>query len=558
MTDTTQRREITTRNSEEPSGVADAIGHDPRTMFRRVGLVLLVGMVVWLFLAVIVIPTVIQIARRTDIPLLSNLMAGRATTPVSEYLNSWNAVAGKISSVLVFTSAYVLSMATLCAFATSRSRSMHFDTGVRGSWFQPAPVLTLFCFSSVTALFIIHYFFPVTYVALVIEDGWIEQVQFLSWFTIAFLLVWLLVARKGSRLGIALFAIVGFVFAMEEISWGQRLLGFSTPASLTQYNYQNELNIHNITAFYVSNELRITPWHVVGLGILAWTFLLPAAFRFFPRLERLGVRTGMPSVPKYLWPVAITAAFFLLFDPLVKGREIGELGAALFSVMVALAVVFESSCGDRRPGPQETMGFTALIVVVFGLAALSVFLTEQSASMRSGLNRMAARHLPAAQMYEQAQVLFEYIETHPEYRSERSRLNYADVLGVLGRHDEARSVLERDLAAQADRTDDRALRSQDHRITGEILGRLSREDEATQALTRALELDHAALSKTTGQNQYFRIRWSLAKTYSLLKDTLAVAEHIQAALETSSARDRQVIETWLRENEFSHLVTPNQ
>lgn len=37
-----------------------------------------------------------------------------------------------------------------------------------------------------------------------------------------------------------------FVFAGEEISWGQRLFAFSTPDSLAAVNVQNEFNIHNI------------------------------------------------------------------------------------------------------------------------------------------------------------------------------------------------------------------------------------------------------------------------------------------------------------------------
>ncbi len=36
------------------------------------------------------------------------------------------------------------------------------------------------------------------------------------------------------------------VFAGEEISWGQRIFGFSTPDSLIEINRQSEFNIHNI------------------------------------------------------------------------------------------------------------------------------------------------------------------------------------------------------------------------------------------------------------------------------------------------------------------------
>lgn len=42
------------------------------------------------------------------------------------------------------------------------------------------------------------------------------------------------------------FAGLFFLIGMEEISWGQRLLGFETPESLAERNWQQEFNFHNI------------------------------------------------------------------------------------------------------------------------------------------------------------------------------------------------------------------------------------------------------------------------------------------------------------------------
>jgi hypothetical protein len=60
--------------------------------------------------------------------------------------------------------------------------------------------------------------------------------------------------REGRRAHGALSALVAFgcaFVALEEISWGQRILGVPTPAMLTTYNVQGELNIHNIADRYV-------------------------------------------------------------------------------------------------------------------------------------------------------------------------------------------------------------------------------------------------------------------------------------------------------------------
>jgi hypothetical protein len=51
--------------------------------------------------------------------------------------------------------------------------------------------------------------------------------------------------RGLSHFHIAL-ALGFFVFAMEEISWGQRILGFGTPAALEGVNQQDETTIHNL------------------------------------------------------------------------------------------------------------------------------------------------------------------------------------------------------------------------------------------------------------------------------------------------------------------------
>jgi hypothetical protein len=44
-------------------------------------------------------------------------------------------------------------------------------------------------------------------------------------------------------------AIGMFLIAMEEISWGQRQLGLSTPLLVEAVNHKNEINFHNMSAF---------------------------------------------------------------------------------------------------------------------------------------------------------------------------------------------------------------------------------------------------------------------------------------------------------------------
>jgi hypothetical protein len=55
--------------------------------------------------------------------------------------------------------------------------------------------------------------------------------------------------KKQNRLPGSFIMFVGLIFiiaAFEEISWGQRIIGFDTPEKLKVINYQDEFNFHNI------------------------------------------------------------------------------------------------------------------------------------------------------------------------------------------------------------------------------------------------------------------------------------------------------------------------
>jgi hypothetical protein len=71
------------------------------------------------------------------------------------------------------------------------------------------------------------------------------------------------------------FSVGLFVTAMEEIAWGQRLLGFEAPESFRSINRQGETTLHNISALHGRSEwLRF----VFGLGgiVGVWLSFRPA------------------------------------------------------------------------------------------------------------------------------------------------------------------------------------------------------------------------------------------------------------------------------------------
>ena len=79
--------------------------------------------------------------------------------------------------------------------------------------------------------------------------------------------------HRGEVLTIGFYVLfsVGLLFiAMEEVAWGQRLLGFETPPSLKEINRQDETTVHNIGPLQGRTEFMRLAFGLGGLlGVLA-------------------------------------------------------------------------------------------------------------------------------------------------------------------------------------------------------------------------------------------------------------------------------------------------
>lgn len=75
------------------------------------------------------------------------------------------------------------------------------------------------------------------------------------------------------------FALGLFVIGMEEISWMQRIIGFATPESLAQINWQGEFNFHNVQTDLSETLYYVCAGLFLGLLPLLWE---SGALRFAP------------------------------------------------------------------------------------------------------------------------------------------------------------------------------------------------------------------------------------------------------------------------------------
>lgn len=191
--------------------------------------------------------------------------------------------------------------------------------------------------------------FESVYRALADEDGLLE------WFEFGLVLALIVLAtalavmlwRRGHRWLAALYVVaaLGAVFvAGEEISWGQRILGFVTPGELEDVNRQGETNVHNIGSVLALFNLGIMG---VSLGAIVLPFLRWTVWR-----DRARSVAGYVLIP----PLALATAFAiplvyrvvrLVFLPeagarITKYQEFAELcfyfGLAAFFVLAYRAV----------------------------------------------------------------------------------------------------------------------------------------------------------------------------------------------------------------------------
>lgn len=145
------------------------------------------------------------------------------------------------------------------------------------------------------------------------EDGFFE------WLTALFFLVssviFLIVFWRTKNVFLLGLALIFFLGAGEEISWGQRLFGFATPESIKKLNTQREFNLHNLEFFDGVNSdfkkkkglERIFEVNVLfRLFSVTFCVLIPLFFLYIRPRFRVNKKIQMPVAP-----VTIGVFFFI-------------------------------------------------------------------------------------------------------------------------------------------------------------------------------------------------------------------------------------------------------
>lgn len=207
----------------------------------------------------------------------------------------------------------------------------------------------------------------ITVLNLIREDGPFESLGALASLAAGTTFLYLAIAFRSSdvipadtswtrwwyvALGIGLLAMF-----VEEISWGQRAIGFATPEWLEGENRQQEFNLHNLFLFnprYDLNWLKLL-WVLASVAFLG---LASIAAAIFSPIRHAFQKLGMPVA---CWPIGIVilvASWWYFYETdqarqwgnHLAGHAVGETLEVIIEVLfLALAIqCLDSTVSSRR------------------------------------------------------------------------------------------------------------------------------------------------------------------------------------------------------------------
>lgn len=361
----------------------------------------------------------------------------------------------------------------------------------------------------------LYYFHPVGYVYFITEDYWIEWATFVAYAVAFGLLVWALFEQKALRKpGYFLLAFGAFFVGMEEISWGQRILGLRPPHFIAAQNLKGEINLHNF----------IPPYHsylwILGIVLLVWSVLLPCLVQRSIWVGRFCAQLGIPIVPIPLWPFFFLVSYFTFFVRFPRWTEAMEGYLAIAIAVLSLDLALTTSQDTRARGIRGVVATGTMLLTVWTLTALLVHFFPWPQELQRYLNRFAAIDYPSRGMLRQAELLFDYMNQNPQFMQSDTHLHHGELLMRLGRHAEAKKVLELAMAEQEqlqqrDPEDPGAA----HVMAGRILTVLGRPSEAQRAFLVAMEKDRARLDRAEDAAAKSSAHWSLGETLFAMGDS---------------------------------------
>ncbi len=256
-----------------------------------------------------------------------------------------------------------------------------------------------------TNLFVyLAYWSPVRYGILIAEDSWVEYGTAVAWGLAGGVFLFRFV-RGPRRAGHLAFGLGAILIALEEMSWGQRILGLETPALLAEHNLQKEITLHNL-----AEPESYYPF--LGWLVLIFAVGLPVTCRLVPAVARLCARLGVPVVPVSLWPIFLLPVFLLdymwriLWLPATP--ELMELTLGLAVLMLAVRVQ-----DPTRRGGTALLADVGAGTITLALTLPLVLGFPSPRRVEKELHALALVEYPTRGLWRQAEEVWVYLAAHP-------------------------------------------------------------------------------------------------------------------------------------------------
>jgi len=409
-------------------------------------------------------------------------------------------------------------------------------------------LLALALLASLRALADLH---PAAAIRFVSEDHGAESMSAVAWLGGAgVLLGHALVARRARRLGALALAAAAFAAGMEEIGWGQRILGLEVPELFAVHDPQAGLHAHSLFASRRTMPLAFGAVALYGVG-------LPLAVPRCRALDRLVRRVGLPVLDlRYAPFFAVALGLFVATREATGLLGVDEIAELFLGLGVCLALLGHVASHRRPLGPARAVGASVLgIAGTVVLAAPLVHAFDDPESLRRNLGHHASLELPEMGRLPQALAVFDYLEAHPELQRRSHPVDRARVERLAGDEAAARRTIERGLrdraAAQAARPDD----PEPPRTRGRLLRLLGREDEAAEAFATALAIDGRRLRAQGDDPGVSQIHASRARTLLAMDDLEAARRELARARASAGSRaERARLRRWLRRAEAKRAL----
>jgi hypothetical protein len=189
------------------------------------------------------------------------------------------------------------------------------------------------------------------------EDAWAEWATFTGFAVAGGLFSSRALRSRDLVERVAVVALAAFCFfvAGEEISWGQRLIGFKPPDVFLEKNFQQESNLHNLL-----KEILDTRWMVLAVAAL-YALAVPVAMKW-PRLSAFA-----PAARFVPW-LLLVAAIELVYP--------WDLAGELAEMLLGLVFLGDASHRAIEPIEQGTRLGLAFQGAAIGVALVLVPLTD--------------------------------------------------------------------------------------------------------------------------------------------------------------------------------------